>query len=482
MKWFLKLLKDWTAPDGVEHKAGSVIEIEGEDVASKLLLDGTAVRVEEKAVKDDTVDKSELATAIGEIVAEKVAAAVGDATKDLATKHVTVELHDKSDDDPTHGYLEPKNRDYTEDELRFGLGKFAHDVYLSGDRFQNVPDRLSKSVERSHDMIAKAYGDGDTKAAGDGMQVRVDEEMGALIPPEFSSVLLDAAAVNAQIRPIARSIPIGTSQVVLPQVQDYDRSSKLVYGGMLAYWKGEDAQLTETKLKHEEVTLTLHALTALAYASHQAIKFAPFDLGGYLIPLMGNVITWKEEDGFINGTGAGMPQGVLAAGAKVAIAAESGQSSTADVVASENIDNMIARLKVENSGSVAFMYNRPDLYVWLCKLKRSVGTGGELARLFERRRAPSDTDMLDGIPALDNEHCAAAATEGDLILCDWSQYLIADDRSGAEIAQSMHLKFDYAQMAWRIIKYVDGQIRYKSAFTRQKSTNTVSPVLTIATR
>ena len=89
---------------------------------------------------------------------------------------------------------------------------------------------------------------------------------------------------------------------------------------------------------------------------------------------------------------------------------------------------------------------------------------------------------LIGVPIEDTMFCKAGGTPGDIILGDWSQYLVGDDRSGVELAQSSELLFDVAQNAFRAIKYVAGQPRYKKAFTRLNSTNTASPFITLAVR
>ena len=142
---------------------------------------------------------------------------------------------------------------------------------------------------------------------------------------------------------------------------------------------------------------------------------------------------------------------------------------------------MYQRLHVEKWGAVRFLYNRVDAFFWLSKLTLDVGTGGSAAGLIQRVPGKPDMDLL-GIPLVDNEHCQALGTVGDIILTDLSQYVIADDRRGPEVASSIHLKFDYAQTAYRIMKYLDGQPRYKKTFTRQNATNTAASVMCIATR
>ncbi len=57
---------------------------------------------------------------------------------------------------------------------------------------------------------------------------------------------------------------------------------------------------------------------------------------------MMNAITFDLDWAFINGTGAGMPQGILNAGSKITVAKESGQ--VADTIVFENIVNMWSRL------------------------------------------------------------------------------------------------------------------------------------------
>jgi len=481
MKFRIKLLKDWTDPEGKAWKAGQVIEINDQAVAAKCVFEGYGEKVTEKSV--DAVNQID----IEKTVSDAVEKAMSDdkLTKNIADKIHSISVKDKSDDDPFHGYLpESHRKERSREEKLFALGCFGADVYAAGENLSRPSERLSKSIERSSNMQKKAMEMGLIgKAAGTGLQVGNDADVGALIPPELNLTLLQTAAESAVIRPLCSNISLGTNSINLPKVYDYDRSSSLVHGGLLGYWVAEDAELTESKPKIENVHCELHALAVLAYASHQAMRFSPVSIGSFLLPKMGDAINFKEEDAFINGGGAGMPLGILNAGCKISITAESGQTSTAQIIVIKNIDKMEAQLKVGRAASVRWMYNRPDLFVWLRNLARTVGTGGEIAKIFQFTGfGTGTTSNIDGIPAVDLEHMPAAATNGDLTLVDWSDYLIIDDRSGAEIAQSMHLKFDYGQEAFRIIKYVGGTPLSSSAYNRHEGTNTISSILTIATR
>jgi len=492
MIFILKLLKDWTDPSKKEWKAGQVIQIDDADIAGKLLLDGTAQKTDSEPIETKTGDKAPGATInLDKTIADGIKKALESEevtkafTDQTAEKVHEIQMKDLSDDDLSYGYLpQTAGREHTADEKQWGLGVFAADIFKAGAEMVRPSERLTKCIERSENVIKNALSNAlINKAAGDGMTYSTDSQFGALIPPEFNTMLLDRAGVSAIIRPRATVVPVSSPQIQFPRLKNYDHSSNLIYGGMLAAWEGEDDQLSPEKLKHEQLELNLHGLKILAYVSGKAMNFTPFDMGGYLLPKMADAITWKEEDGFINGTGAGMPLGLLVAPCRRAITAETGQTSTANVIHIKNIDNMEARVHVERPASVVWIYNRPELFVWLRNLSRVVGTGGEISKIFEFAGFGAGAQSnLDGIPILDTEHIPAAATEGDLTLTDLSQYVIADDRKGPAVAQSMHLKFDYDQMAFRIVKYVDGQPANSTYFTRQKGSNTLASIMTIATR
>lgn len=480
----IKLSKDWKAPDGKEYKAGTVLEMD-EKSATACLLEGAGVKDDSPAV--DIKDMANIEATVTKVVNTALDAKLkdvpGNTAKAIADAAHNISIHDNVDDDPSYGYL-PNPEKATKDQKLWALGNFAADVYRAGPELAKPNERLNKCILKGQDVIQKSIEQGIVrKGAGTGMTVAADDSMGALIPPTLNTMLLDVALETAVIRPRATVVPISGLQLSLPKVKDYDRSGALLYSGLLAYWKGEDAQLTEKLVKHEELNLSLHCLTILAYASHQAMRFSPFDLGGYLLPKMSSAITWKEEDGFINGTGAGMPLGILNANAYVSMTTQTGQTSTANIIVTKNIDEMIARIRTEARGSLCFMYNRPELYTWLVSLTRPVGTGGVMALLYSPMSIGAGKEAeLAGIPCIDSEHCPAAASKGDLLLTDWSQYIIADDRQGAEIAQSMHLKFDYGQMAFRIMKYVDGQPTNTTYYTRYKGSNTTSSIVGMAAR
>ncbi len=67
--------------------------------------------------------------------------------------------------------------------------------------------------------------------------------------------------------------------------------------------------------------------------------------------------------------------------------------------------------------------------------------------------AVSPFGTIFGRPVVITEHCQAARTTGDIILADFSQYLIGGKagRTGPAMDKSIHLRFDYDEVAFRAV-------------------------------
>ena len=72
---------------------------------------------------------------------------------------------------------------------------------------------------------------------------------------------------------------------------------------------------------------------------------------------------------------------------------------------------------------------------------------------------------------------------GDIILADWSQYLVGrfNGDAGLSITESAHLKFDYRQTAFQFTFYADGRPWWPSVATPKKG-DTKSPFVALAAR
>lgn len=456
----IKLIKDWKG-----HKAGTVLEVD-EDTLAEIKADGACedYDAELEAKLQKAQDDSAKAAADAAIKA------VQDELKslDLGKKMVHIEVRDKSDDDPCHGYLKGSTKsidELTEDEIAYAFGKFCADVFRARDSKES--ELLMKSRERSEEMIRKA--------AGDGMVVGADQEGGYLIFSAASQMLLKASLESSIVRPRASRLTLSTQVLNLPYLRNDDHSSGTVYGGIAVYFDDELAQGTASKPKLGNVELKLKKMTAMGYASEEWIKWSPVSLGGWLIPRFGEAIGWKEDLAFLTGQGGAQPLGIQNANCAVEVSGEDGQDT--DTFVLENTSKMFARLVVMKESSVVWMMNK-TVFPQLPQLNVEVGTGG--AAVFMTNIAGKPGQSIWGYPIAYSEKLPVLGDAGSVMLVDISDYIVADDQSGPDVAQSIHLKFDYGQTAFRIVKYIDGQNATAKAFTPAKG-DTLSPVVKIAT-
>ncbi len=121
----------------------------------------------------------------------------------------------------------------------------------------------------------------------------------------------------------------------------------------------------------------------------------------------------------------------------------------------------------------------------LAQMNLAVGTGGSAVWLPANGLSGQPYNTLMGLPLFLTEHCQALGTVGDIVLADWSQYLIGGKAGGGiQTASSMHLYFNYDKTVYRFVLRYDGQPWWQSALTPKHggATATMSPFIALATR
>jgi HK97 family phage major capsid protein len=303
-----------------------------------------------------------------------------------------------------------------------------------------------------------------------------DVDGGFLAPPEFMTAMLGNVIESGQVANLCTRLPVSGPSVVLPRLKETSRANGSRYGGVVAQWTGEGDQVDASKLqvvtKHEAV----HKLTVLVPVTEELMQDAPFFASWVEIASRAEM-AFKLDDALLRGTGTGSPLGVLNA-ANVLVTAAKETNQTAGTVIRQNVHKMLGRLGGGGQKrNAVWMYN-PDLYEQLLELKDDAGRLIFTPGMMIKDEA---TDLLAGRRAMELEQCSAPGTVGDIILADWSQYLLLD-RSGPEVATSAHFYFDTHQEAIRITQRVGGCPLPSSSVAPYKGSNSRSPFVTLAAR
>ena len=378
--------------------------------------------------------------------------------------------------------------------------KDADDKLLEEKPFKSFGDFLQTLARNDRDKrlrAVKSKGDGMggyfdvTKAMGSkfvgsmkaptGLQEGIPSEGGFLVGTDRASGLLGRVYNVGQLIQRADMVGIsaGSNGMSFYAEDETSRANGSRRGGIRAYWAAEAEEKTASQPKFREMELKLRKAIGLVYATDELLADANA-LESWIMQNLPEELSFVVEDSMINGTGVGQALGVLNSACLIAQAKEVGQA--ADTILYENIIKMWSRLHPRSRGNAVWMVNT-DALPQLMQMSLAVGTGGSAVYLPPGGASATPYGSLLGRPLIDTEHMQTVGDEGDILLADWSQYLIGGKAGGGvRTASSSHLRFDYNEMAFRIETRYDGQPWWTSALTPKNSTNTLSPFVTLAER
>ena len=445
----LFLLKDWTAPDGDEFSEGQILTTDSDDEAKTLLFDGVARCATTKDISPPDAGGIKSAEEVEAIVEKAVQAAIAKITP-KPNKLTASDVTDVNQDGHT--------KDVTNEWSDFGELLLA--VKAAAGPGTTIDERL----------LTKAASGSSESSPSDG---------GFFVHPTYSAEVLKRAYEMGDVLSRCRRIPIGNNTLRINRIVESSRTDGNRLGGVRGYWIGEADQKQKSKPKLGLLELSLKKLACLWWATDELLEDQTA-LTSIAMEAFPEEITFKTEDAVINGTGAGMPQGIMNCVAKVAVGKETSQAAATFI--SQNVEKMYARMWAKSVKNAVWFINQ-NVWPQIFRLKQSVGTGGAPMFIPAGRMADAPFGTLLGRPIVPIEYCQTLGAEGDVIFADMSQYIIAD-KGGVQTAQSMHLRFDYDETCYRWVYRVDGQSAWATALTPYKggSGATQSPFITLAVR
>jgi HK97 family phage major capsid protein len=223
--------------------------------------------------------------------------------------------------------------------------------------------------------------------------------------------------------------------------------------------------------------LSLKKLTGLCYVTDELLTDAAA-LESVLMQGFAEEFGFKIDDAIISGNGAGQPLGILNSDALVKVAKESGQA--AGTITVENIVKMWSRMWGRSRQNAVWLINQ-DVEPQLYTMSLAIGDGGVPVYMPANGLADKPYSTLFGRPVIPIEQCSSLGTLGDIILADFSQYLLID-KGGINAASSIHVRFLYDESVFRFIYRVDGQPVWDKALTPYKGSSSLSPFVALADR
>jgi len=314
--------------------------------------------------------------------------------------------------------------------------------------------------------------------AATGMGEGVQSDGGFLVQTDFSSEMLRDTIATGILSSRTRRIPIGPNSngLKINAVDETSRASSR-FGGIIAYWLAEAGTKTASAPKFRQIELDLKKLIGLFYSTDELLMDATA-LEGVVRGWFAEEFGFQVDDKIVNGSGAGVPLGILNAPALVSVTKETSQ--TAATIVAENIEKMYSRMPASSLARAEWYINQ-EIWPQLFQLHHAVGTGGFSVFVPGGNLAGGPFGTLLGRPIVPIEQAAALGTVGDIMFADLQKYLMIE-KGGIQSASSIHVQFLTDQTVFRFTLRTDGQPIPNSARTPYKGSATQSPFVALATR
>lgn len=302
---------------------------------------------------------------------------------------------------------------------------------------------------------------------------------GFLVQVDFAASIFMLAHDMGRILSEVNKIPISANAngIKIPGVDETSRVNGSRWGGVATTWIGEGTTVTPSKPKFRLIEFDVKKMMSLAYITDELLQDSTA-LTAIYSQAFAEEIMFTTESAIFEGSGAGMPMGVMNSGCKVAVAKEVGQAAT--TIQKENIDKMWSRLWARSQANAKWYINQ-DTLPQLQALNQPVGTGGMVVYLPPGGLSATPYSTLYGREVVWTEYNNTLGTEGDIMLADFSQYTLVD-KNGVQAASSMHVAFNTDEMVFRLTYRVDGKPMWTLPLTPAKGSNTRSPFITLASR
>ncbi len=466
----VKLTQGWTNPaDAKAHAVGAVLELD--DAKGKCLCDAGIAEAEATASDVKTLldgAMAEFKDGLSKAAAEAIkSAAKGLAIRDgIAAYPIRItggtEL---ADEDPMGGF-----RDHNEYYLA---------VRRSSLRGGTVDERLPKIAQtfrrKMLDRFPQFKSDPDSMAKV--AAVGTGEAGGFLVPEDVSAELYKRMVGRLGIMEQCKKLILNGFSVTMPGLLDDDKSTAAGrYAGIIVYNVAEGGAITGSQLKFRKIRLEVHKKAALAGASEEMLS-AVSNFGSLLTEGMGDALGDEVVEDVFFGSGSGICLGAFVSPACVSIAKEADQA--ADSIVTKNIVKMESVFVGEGG---QFYYNGEG-HSQLSLLTLTVGTSGIPLMISAGGFGNAPVTTIRGRQATITDHCEALGDSGDIVLADWSKYLLAV-RGGVKTAMSAHFWFDQDLEAFKATIEVDGKPAWDKAMKPRKgnAATRISPFVKVAER
>lgn len=303
-----------------------------------------------------------------------------------------------------------------------------------------------------------------------GMNESVGSEGGFFIAPEVLPGVIDPVYEDDPLLSRVSRMPIGseTNRTVQNIVDESSRTDGNRWGGIQFLYGDEGDTAAGSKPKMRQLEQLLKKIFGLIYLTDELVSDAPAAQAVVSRAIM-TELQFMLSSEIYRGKGGGHITGFLNGKGGVGQAIEATQAiANSDQFLAKNVTKMLVNIPAALWRETIFLYNQELLPFFVTatiggntSVPLFIGAGGMANKTF---------DTILGKPAFVSELCEAVGTPGDIIAIAPSQYQLAE-KGGAQIATSLHFKFDTDQLTLRVTYRADGKPMWNTTVTPFKGTS-----------
>ena len=279
---------------------------------------------------------------------------------------------------------------------------------------------------------------------------------GFLVPEEYSTNLLQVAAVQNQIYGRVQHIPVTRESGTYPALDQYftptaGSGQTAFAGGVKGTFTAPGAQFQETEPSFSKLSWRLNKVGGITEVENELIEDSPFAIEALLRGLFAVAIAARNERNILRGSGVGEPLGILNCEAAIGI-----DDTTTGDFKWDDVASMYSRFKSVGGSPVWVIH--PSVWPKIMKM-----TNGSTA-VWQANMQGAPANLLNGYPILVSEHMNQIDNTGSVLLADLSGYLFFE-KSGLSIAYSDQVGFTRDVGVWRFRQRNDGRSWLLDAIT-----------------
>lgn len=306
----------------------------------------------------------------------------------------------------------------------------------------------------------------DTKVLGD----QAGAQGGFLVPDQFLPDLIAVEPEREIVWPRADIVPMNHRTLQVPGLSTAGSTpgQTNMIPGMVGHWTETGTLKSEVEVLFTQVDLVAHEYSGWIPIKDALLEDSPMAVESIVRNIMRKGVQFYRDEAFLDGTGAGQPQGVIDAPGTLALA-----RNTAGAIDFLDLVGMKGQLLPSSWMSAMWVFHQ-SCYESLRTMRDPAGH-----YIWVENARDGEPDRILGFPYMFTEKTQTLGVRGDVILADWEWYYIGN-KSELSIASSEHVLFLLNQKVIKFVMRVDGQEKLPAPIFLKDGITEVSPFLVLA--